>query len=225
MTEQQQPSGGLSRRTLVSLAIVIALTGLWFGTLFFGDGLAPRSIAVDLSDATLLPQPKVLEDFALVGQDGQPLGRDDLKGRWTFLAFGYTHCPDVCPTMMATFDALEQELAKSSSEPQAEFLFVSVDPERDTPQRVGEYVGYFNPRIQGATAGHEVLKPLTGQLGILYQRADGQDTAMGYMVDHSASMLLLDPEARLSAIFGAPHNAQTMATDFRTISTHDQSTR
>jgi protein SCO1/2 len=223
MTEQQQSGGGLSRRTLISLAVVFALTGLWFGMLFFGGGLEPRSIAVDLSDATLLPQPKPLEDFTLVGQDGQPLGRDDLKGRWTFLAFGYTYCPDVCPTMMATFDALEQELAKSGAEPQAEFLFVSVDPERDTPQRVGEYVGYFNPRIQGATAGHEVLRPLTTQLGILYQRAEGQDTAMGYLVDHSASMLLLDPQARLSAIFGSPHNAKTMAGDFRTISSHGQS--
>lgn len=223
MTEQQQPNAGLSRRTLISIAVVLMLTGIWFGVLFFSGGLEPTSIAADLKVTTLLPQPKPLEDFALVAQDDQTLARDDLKGRWTFLAFGYTHCPDVCPTMMATFDALEQELAKSSAEPQPDFLFVSVDPERDTPQRVGEYAGYFNPRIKGATASHEVLRPMTGQLGILYQRAEGQDTAMGYLVDHSASMLLLDPEARLSAIFGAPHNPKMMADDFRTISTHGQS--
>jgi protein SCO1/2 len=223
MTEQQQSQAGMSRRTLISIVLVATVTGIWFGMLFFGGGLEPRSIAVDLKSATLLPEPKPLEDFSLVGQDQQPIDRDALKGRWTFLAFGYTHCPDVCPTMMATYDALERELAKSGAEPQPDFLFVSVDPERDSPERVGEYVGYFNPRIRGATAGHEVLRPLVDQLGILYRRADDQDTTEGYMVDHSAAMLLLDPEARLAAIFGAPQNPQTMAEDFRIISAHGES--
>jgi protein SCO1/2 len=210
----------MSRRTLISIVVVAVVAGVWFGMLFFGGGSGPKTDVPELVAGTLLPQPKTLDDFFLVDQDEQPLGRDTLKGRWTFLAFGYTHCPDVCPTMMATFDALEKELAGSGADPQPDFLFVSVDPERDTPERVGEYAGYFNPRIRGATAGHEVLVPLTRQLGILYQRAQDQDTAMGYMVDHSAAMLLLDPQARLSAIFAAPHNPQSMARDFRTISAH-----
>jgi protein SCO1/2 len=223
MTDQQQSNGVLRNRTMVFLAVVFVAAGIWFGLIYYGGAPEPTSIAMDLKAATLLPEPKSLEDFSLVDQDNQPLDRDALKGRWTFLAFGYTHCPDVCPTMMATYDALEQELAGSDAKPQPEFLFVSVDPERDTPQRVGEYVGYFNPRIRGATAGHEVLRPLTDQLGILYRRADEQATAMGYMVDHSASMLLLDPQARLSAIFSAPHNTRAMAQDFRAISANDQS--
>jgi len=223
MTKQQHSNGVFTSRTLVFLAVVFGATGIWFGLILYRGAPEPESIAMDLKAATLLPQPKTLEDFSLVDQDDQPLDRDALKGSWTFLAFGYTHCPDVCPTMMATYDALEQELAKSGAGPQPEFLFVSVDPERDTPQRVGEYVGYFNPRIRGATADHEVLNPLTAQLGILYRRAEEQDTAMGYMVDHSASMLLLDPQVRLSAIFSAPYNTRAMAEDFRTISANNQS--
>ncbi len=218
MTEQQKLDQVLGSRTLGFLAVVFVAAGIWFGLILFDGDSKPESIAMDLKTATLLPQPKPLEDFALIDQDERPLNRDALTGRWTFLAFGYTHCPDVCPTMMATYNALEKELAKSAAEPQPEFLFVSVDPERDTPQRVGEYVGYFNPRIRGATAGHEVLRPLAAQLGVLYQRAEEQETAMGYMVDHSASMLLLDPQARLSAIFGPPHNPRMMAEDFRAIS-------
>lgn len=222
MSEQPKSKRGLSGLGLAFLAVVFVAGGIWFGLILFdrAAGTGTESIAMNLKAATLLPHPKPLEDFALIDQEAQPLGRDALKGHWTFLAFGYTHCPDVCPTMMATYDALEKELANSDTEPQAEFLFVSVDPERDTPQRVGEYVGYFNPRIRGATAGHEVLRPLAAQLGILYQRADEQETAMGYMVDHSASMLLLDPQARLSAIFGAPHDPRMMAEDFRAISTN-----
>lgn len=222
MTKQQHSNDVLTSRTLVFLAVVFGAAGVWLGLILYGGAPEPESIAMDLKAGTLLPQPKSLEDFLLVDQDGQRLDRDALKGNWTFLAFGYTHCPDVCPTMMATYDALEQELAESGAEPQPEFLFVSVDPERDTPQRVGEYVGYFNPRIRGATAGHEVLNPLTAQLGILYRRAEEQETAMGYMVDHSASMLLLDPQARLSAIFSAPHDTRAMAEDFRTISANNR---
>ncbi len=218
MTEQQKSDQVLSSRTLGFLAVVFVAAGIWFGLILLGGDSEPQPIAMDLKTATLLPQPKPLGDFVLVDQNDQPLDRDALKGRWTFLAFGYTHCPDVCPTMMATYNVLEKELAQSGTEPQPEFLFVSVDPERDTPQQVGEYVGYFNPRIRGATAGHEVLRPLVAQLGVLYQRAEEQETAMGYMVDHSASMLLLDPEARLAAIFSPPHHPQTMAADFRAIS-------
>jgi len=223
MTEQKRAPGDFGRGALVLLVIVAVVSGISVGLLYYGGALESKSIAANLKAATLLSEPKRLEDFVLTDQDSRPLDRESLKGRWTFVAFGYTHCPDICPTLMATFDTLEKELAKSPGEPQPNFLFVSVDPERDTPERIGEYVGYFNPRIRGATASHEVLRPLTAQLGILYQRSDNQNTAMGYLVDHSASILLLDPQARLSAIFGMPHNPQTMAEDFRIIRSHSES--
>ena len=223
MTEQQQSGRAVGRYVLGFLGVAAVAAGIWFGLLLYGGAFEPKSIAEDLKGATLLPRPKLLEDFALTDQDNQLVDRESLKGRWTFLAFGYTYCPDICPTMMATYDALEKQLARSGDGPQPDFLFVSVDPERDTPERVGEYVGYFNPRIRGATADHEVLRPLTAQLGILYQRSEDQDTTLGYLVDHSGAMLLLDPQARLAAIFGMPHDPLTMAEDFRTISSHGES--
>jgi len=180
-------------------------------------------ITAHLKAGTLLPEPRPLDEFSLTAEDGRVLDRESLNGHWTFIAFGYTHCPDVCPTLMVTFDALDKELAKSSTETQPEFLFVSVDPERDTPERIGEYVGYFNHRIRGATAGHEALRHLTTQLGVIYRRSEAQDTAMGYLVDHSASILLLDPDVRLTAIFGLPHNPQAIAEDFRAMSARGES--
>jgi len=220
MTEQQKSHPGLVRAAVVVVGILAVAAGIWFGLRQQGAAGTPRPvpIAVALKAGTLLPEPKPLEDFSLIGQDNRPLDRDSLEGHWTFMAFGYTYCPDICPTMMATFDALEKELSNSGAESQPEFLFISVDPERDTPEQVGKYVGFFNPRIRGATAGHDVLRPLTAQLGILYRRADEQETAIGYLVDHSASMLLLDPQASLAAIFSAPHDPRAMAEDYLALS-------
>jgi len=224
MTEQKQPIRRLGRGALVFLSIVAVVAGIWLGLLYYGGGLGTKSTAMHLKAATLLPQPKPLADFTLTDQDNRPLSRDELKGRWTFVAFGYTRCPDICPTLMATFDAVQKDLAKSGRGPQPSFLFVSVDPERDTPEQLGKYVGYFNPHIRGATAGHEVLRPLTAQLGVLYQRSESKVTAMGYLVDHSASILLLDPQARLAAIFSTPHDPHAIAEDFRAITEHGEPT-
>ena len=223
MTEQRQTTGGIGAGVLVVLVIVALAFGIWLGLTYYGRGHESTSIAMDLKAATWLQRPKQLQDFSLIGQDNRPLDRDALKGHWTFLAFGYTNCPDICPTLMATFDAVDKILAKSGAQPRPDFLFISVDPERDTPERIDKYVRYFNPRIRGATAGHDVLRPLTAQLGVLYQRSEKQDTAMGYLVDHSASILLLDPQARLSAIFSVPHDPTAIADDFRIISTHTES--
>jgi protein SCO1/2 len=208
---------------LILLGVFSILIGIWLGQLFFGGGEELDPVTGGLKEATLLPEPRPLDDFSLTTEDNGILDRESLQGHWTFVAFGYTYCPDVCPTLMATFDTLEKQLGKSSGAHHPEFLFVSVDPERDTPERIGQYTRYFNPRIRGATAGHEVLHHLTDQLGVLYQRSEAKETSMDYLVDHSASILLLDPQVRLAAIFGLPHDPQAMAEDFRAISAQSES--
>jgi len=217
MTEEAETKGGGVSRALILVAILAAVAGAWLGVDFFGDGRDSVPPPDEMRAATLLPHPKPLAPFTLEDQDGKPFTRESLKGRWTFASIGYTSCPDVCPTTMATFNALARELGPEEAQPAAEFLFVSVDPERDTPERLAQYVRWFNPNIRGATGSHEELQALTRQLGIMYARAEQQDTAMGYLVDHSASIVLLDPEARLAAIFSGPHDTGAMAADFGTI--------
>lgn len=218
-----RPSGGeaLSRATLI-VALFAAAAGIWFGIRYFGAGLEQRPHMIALQAGTLLPQPKALAPFALTDQDGAPLTSEGLHGHWTFVAFGYTVCPDVCPILMATFNAVDRQLTSAGTPPPADFLFVSVDPERDSPERLAQYVRYFNPRFLGATGSHGELRKLTRDVGVLYQRVDNQDTAMGYLVDHSASILLLDPQARLVAIFSPPHDARAMAEDFAAITADDR---
>ena len=200
------------RRAMPLLAIAALSLGLWFGLQQFQTGMQGPT---DLHAATALYPPRPLRNFALTGDDGQPFTLDSLRQRWTFLSIGYTHCPDICPTTLATFDAVAKQANSAAKRPQ--FLFVSVDPERDTPEKLRQYVTYFNPEFRGATGPQEALNKLTGQLGLIYRRVDGQDTALGYLVDHSASILLIDPLGRLAAIFSAPHDPGAMAQDYITI--------
>lgn len=215
MSDRSQ-SGGVLLIGAAILALAAAALGWWLGNGTFRPPAAPPALP-QVQAGTLLPQPKALAPFTLTGEDGEPLGKEDLAGRWTFVFFGYTHCPDICPTTLATLTQVDKRLADAGEGTRPRVLFVSVDPERDTPERLAEYVGYFAPDFRGATADREELQALTRQLGVLYARSEGQETAMGYLVDHSGAVLLLDPQVRLTAIFSAPHDPEALAADFRSI--------
>ena len=205
--DRTRPS--ILRRALPLLAIAALSLGLWLGLQQFQVRLQTPAA---LRAATVLNPPRPLQDFALLGGDGKPFTLDNLRRHWTFLSIGYTHCPDVCPTTMATFDAVAKRTGASAERPQ--FLFVSVDPERDTPEQLRQYVTYFNPDFRGATGPREALDQFVGQLGLLYRIVDGEDSALEYLVDHSASILLIDPLGRLAAIFSVPHDPGAMAEDY-----------
>ncbi len=195
------------------LAVSALALGLWVGiTQFHGESLTP----VPIQSGARLNPPRALKPFSLMGADGSPFTLGDLHRHWTFLAIGYTHCPDVCPTLLATFDAIDKQTRESRQPPR--FLFISVDPERDTPEKLGEYVRYFNPDFLGATGTHENLQYLSSQLGIIYAKVEGENTSLEYLVDHSASILLIDPQGRLSALFSPPHDPSDMANDYIAIS-------
>jgi protein SCO1/2 len=213
LTEKRRPT--MPTRLLVAAAILALGLGLWLGLQQFRGG--PDRTPLQLRSGTLLPSPRPLQPFALTAHDGRPFDLERLRGHWTFLAIGYTHCPDVCPTTLATFDAIAKKVAASRTPPQ--FVFVSVDPERDTPEQLGRYVTWFNPAFVGATGPEPALRGLTTQLGLPYAKAEGNNTTLGYLVDHSATIMLIDPLARLAAIFSAPHDPVAMAQDFTTITT------
>lgn len=215
-----------TRRSSPVVALALALTailataaGLWLGRGLFLQAPPPTPT---LKAGTWLPTAKPLPAFTLTDGDGAPLTRDSLRGRFTFVFFGYATCPDICPLTLATFTALERHLAAQGRGETAQFLMVSVDPERDTPERLGQYVRHFNPRFRAATGPHEVLRSLTAHLGVIYRRAEDQETALGYLVDHSASILLIDPAARLAAIFSTPHDPRAIADDFSVVASNYQ---
>jgi protein SCO1/2 len=192
------------------LVLGVALAALGFGLWTARALLAPPGVVLEAG--TLLPQPRPLGAFALTDTEGGAFTPESLRGRWTMLAFGYASCPDVCPLTMATFRDLRARLAASGHADTVRFVLVSVDPERDALPALKEYVRYFDPAFRGATGPHAALQQLTSQLGVVYRRADA-GSALGYLVDHSATLVLLDPQARLAAIFGAPHDPAAIARD------------
>ncbi len=166
-----------------------------------------------LQQGTLLPQAKVIGDFSLVDQNDQPFTRERLKNHWTFAFFGYTHCPDVCPTSLAMLAQMQRRLEKAGTPELPDVIFVSVDPERDTLATLATYVPYFHPDFLGVTGEPDEIHSFTRRLGILYGKAEN-DSGENYLVDHSASVLLFDPDGNMRAVFGPPHDPEKMANDF-----------
>jgi protein SCO1/2 len=161
----------------------------------------------------VLPEPRVIADFALLDGQGAPFSLDNLRGRWSLIFFGYTHCPDVCPSTLYDLKLIHEKLDQLNGDAASghQVLFVSVDPERDTPEQLNQYVSYFHPDFIGVTGPPEQLAPLTMQLGIAYRIEEHEAGSTQYNVDHSVSVLLMDPQGRLHGVFPAPHDADKMA--------------
>jgi protein SCO1 len=209
---------GATALIAVAVALAAAVAGLWFGADWSGHRNArPGPLSVHLEAGTALPQPKRLAHFVLTDQDGREMTEASLRGKWTFAAIGYTTCPDICPMTMATFVSLQRRIGAAPGGQGPQFLLISVDPERDTPERLAQYVRHFHPGFLGATGRDEALQAVTRDLGGLYARVDDPKSALGYTMDHSATIYLIDPDGRLAAIFSTPHDPAMMARDYGTL--------
>jgi protein SCO1/2 len=195
------------------MAVLVAFLSATAGVAFWKITQARQ--AKPHTSLIILPEPRVIADFDLVDQGGQPFSLQQLRGGWSLLFFGFTHCPDVCPTALYELQqvrtSLQQELDESTQIP--EILFVSVDPERDTPQALQTYLSHFDPSFIGITGEHEQLLPLTKQVGIAYRIEEHEDGATRYNVDHSTGILLTNPDGRLHGVFPAPHDAAEISAD------------
>ena len=162
-----------------------------------------------------LPQSRAIPDFTLTDQDGEAFGPERLSGKWSLLFFGFTHCPDVCPGALYDLQRLGERLDAGKPVPPQQVVFFSVDPERDSPQRLKDYVAYFDPDFVAVTGEHETLEPLTRSLGIAYRIEPHTAGTEAYSVDHSASILLVNPQGRLHGVFPAPHDVPAMESALR----------
>jgi protein SCO1/2 len=160
-----------------------------------------------LQAGTALPEPRPLPQFALVDPAGRPVDRARFEGRWSLVFTGFTHCPDVCPTTLAWMAELRRLVGRDD----LQFVFVSVDPERDTPAAVGRYLAHFDPALVGATGAREEMERLTAALGLAQVRNPGAGD--DYTVDHSTALVLIDYEARLAGYFSAPHERDAILAD------------
>ena len=146
-------------------------------------------------------------DFVL-NRDGQEFALRDYRGQVVLLYFGYTYCPDVCPTSLAIMRHALRQLTPEQQE-RVQGVFVSVDPERDTPAQLAEYTAFFHPNIRGVSGQPEQLATAGDLYGAAWQRVDS-DSAMGYAVDHSSNTYVIDPGGRLIEILPHGSSAQSI---------------
>ncbi len=200
-----------SPATNLILAIAAAISLL--GGYYLGNMASGKN--AEFRTATILPEAKVLKDFNLIDFDEQPFTLEKLKGHWSLIFFGYTNCPDICPTALTSMVEVNKALDKAPQvKKQIQTIFVSVDPKRDTPAHLKEYVSFFSPDFYAATGSDEELKHLTKQLALNFQ-LQKPDEKGNYLVDHSAWLVVIDPDARLHAVISGAHypNPKAIADD------------
>lgn len=203
-----------SRLPLILLIVGLAVLGVVTGVLAWQLYELRQAPPPGQRSGTLveLPEPRVIADFRLQDQAGRPFELDDLRGRWSVLFFGYTSCPDICPNTLYQMHQAREALAERfAADRLPVFYLVSVDPERDSPDRLAAYVEHFDPAFHGLTGADAQLRALALQLGVVYHIAPHDPGDTQYAVDHSASLLVLDPQARLYGVMPAPHDGDRIA--------------
>ena len=206
----------MSKPRHLSQILVFAVVGLLsvgIGIWAAGKLIAPEPAPEPPAHATYIEGGIPIVDFQLVDHFGERFDNARLREHWTFMFFGFTYCPDICPMTLSVLDQVERRLQTEYPELPMQVVFVSVDPARDTPERLGQYVPYFNPGFLGVTGAEAQIERLSRQLGILYIHHEDEDGDGNYMVDHSSAVLLIDPNGRFSALFPAPHLPDTLYQD------------
>lgn len=189
-----------------SLACVAALaSGIWFSSWL------QRETAVPEVQGFVLSEPRDFPAFTLTDDNRESFGPDDFRGKWSLLYFGFTYCPDICPLTLAVFRQFKAQLSESGRANTA-FYLVSVDPERDTPERLHDYVRYFDPDFRALTGPVAELDKLARTAGVIYIIPDDTGNE-DYLVDHSSTVTLVNPDGQVHAVFTAPHTANQLARD------------
>jgi len=192
---------------VLSIAALIAATsGIWLGQTFTdnntNDSIKPAAI-----QGAIYPQAKIINNFELIDQISNKITKNSFLGHWSLIFVGYTHCPDVCPTTLAVMNQVDEFM--SAQQLQApNIVFLSVDPERDTPETLKAYVNYFNEKFIALTGSLGEITKLSQQLNAVFRKApglDGEISEKNYLMDHSSALMLINPDGNLQSILTAPH--------------------
>lgn len=198
------------KRVLPALGIVALVLLGYFVAQQFGS---PASY-----HGSYIETPVAAPAFTVVTDKG-PLRLEDLRGTFVLVYFGYTFCPDVCPATLSTIKRALAELGKDAE--QFQLVFISVDPRRDTPERMGEYVRFYNPEFMGATADEAEIARIAASYGIHYTLNDAEDP-VNYTVNHTSVVIAIDPQGNQRVIWPGEISAKDLAADLRLLAREHQ---
>jgi len=159
----------------------------------------------------LIQSPDEAADFTLMTSTGEPMSLSDFRGKMVMLYFGYTFCPDVCPTTLNDLSNMMEALGPKKAK-DVQVIMVTVDPERDTVEQLSSYLAYFDPTFLGMTGSVEDIQDIASHYGIFFERQEG-DTQAGYLVDHTAVVTLVDEKGHVRMIFPYGTTGEDMAAD------------
>lgn len=211
-TQPQSSQRRQYRIATIAFAVIALCLGLWS---FHQKN--PADSPIELENGTLLPLPHDISPFQLVSADTKDFTNENLKGKWSFLFFGFTKCPELCPTTLTTLNNMVALLTEHKVEQMPQVVFISLDPARDTPSTMKQYLASFNKDFVGITGSEDSLKKLTSEFSVLYAKVAKNAADDDYVIDHSGTLLLVNPKAQLVAVFSTPHDATKLSHDLRTI--------
>jgi protein SCO1/2 len=196
----------------ILIAALAAALGLWAAQRWSGDRTAAGP---QLQAVKLFEQPRALPAFSLRQSDGTQLVPGELNGHWTVVFLGFTHCPDICPTTLAELAQAQKQWAALPDSTRPRVLFVSVDPDRDTPDRIGEYAHAFHRDTLAATADIPALEAFAKSLSLVFMKVPAAEGAPAdqYSIDHSAALAVLDPKGRMAGVIPPPLQPKAIAAD------------
>ena len=214
-----EPAAMFNRTTLLILLVALA-TGAGLLTAEYVYNRDPQADGRQLQTVHLLSKPRELPVFALQQSDRTPLVPGELRGHWTVVFLGYTFCPDVCPTTLAQLAQAQKQWAALPESTRPRVLFVSVDPERDTVERLGEYAHGFHRDTLAATADVPSLEAFARSLSLVFAKAPPPEGAPAdqYTMDHSGTLAVLDPQGRMAGIVQPPLDPKAIAADLIALS-------
>ena len=193
------------------LAIVAFAAGLVLARAFWSAPSPPPQA----ERGTIFPSPRALPALELTDHDGRPLAPDRFTDRWTLVFFGFTNCPDICPTTLATLAQVKRQLADLPAEEQPGVLLVSVDPERDDPERLAAYVKFFDASFVGATGSKQAVADAAAAFGVPFAKVSLPEG--GYTMDHGSGVFVVGPTGGIVAYLSGRHDAAITARDYRKV--------
>ena len=209
-TEQQ--SKGVYKTVfflVVGITVILAL--------FLNRFLGPQLVSdeqLKVLGARVFDKPRIFEQQPLIDQAGQRFDYKRMQGKWSMVFFGFTFCPDVCPTTLALLSKVHKGLPAELGE-STQVILVSVDPARDTPAKLAEYLEYFSPDFTGLTGAFLDLQRFARQLNIAFQKVPGGGE--NYSIDHSAQIVLINPRGDYHAFLQPPFSEETLSKAFQSV--------
>ncbi len=193
------------------LAFIALIAGLY-------TAQSVRNGVVDMRKfhGTFLDKPREVQSFVLTGIDGLPFNNASLKGHWTMLFFGFTSCGSICPTTMAELGKMYRLLQKKGAKKLPQVVMISVDPDRDSLDKLTQYVKAFDSHFYGASGDEHLINAMTKEMGIAYSKIapKADEDPQNYDIEHTGTVILFNPQGQLSAFFTMPHYASLLAKDY-----------